>query len=78
MMLTTMPRPAVTLLVSLPERAIRALAALVGGTVHETFQLELPCVVRSSRLYEATAKNLLRVPIELVGGVRARASVVDE
>ena len=78
MMLTTMPRPAVTFLVSLPERAIRALAALLGGTVHETFQLALPRVVRMSRLYEATAKNLLRVTIELVGGVPAQAPVEDE
>jgi hypothetical protein len=78
MMLTTMPRPAVTFLVSLPERAIRALAAFVGGTVHETFQLALPRVVRTSRLYEATAKNLLRVTIELVGGVPADAPVEDE
>ena len=44
MMLTTMPRPAATFLVSLPERAIRALAALLGGTVHETFRLALPRV----------------------------------
>jgi hypothetical protein len=78
MMLTTMRRPAVTFLVSLPERAIRALAALIAGTVHETFQLALPRVVRTSRLYEATAKNLLRVTIELVGGVPARAPVEDE
>jgi hypothetical protein len=77
-MLTTMRRPAVTFLVSLPERTIRALAALIAGTVHETFQLALPRVVRTSRLYEATAKNLLRVTIELVGGVPARAPVEDE
>lgn len=78
MMLTTMPRPATTFLVSLPERAIRALAALLGGTVHETFRLALPRVVRTSRLYEATAKNLLRVTIELVGGVPAQAPVDEE
>ena len=40
-----------------------------AAPLHETFQLALPRVVRSSRLYEATAKNLLRVTIELVGGV---------
>jgi hypothetical protein len=78
MMLTTMPRPAVSFLVTLPERGIRALAALLGGTVHETFQLVLPRVVRASRLYEATAKNLLRVSIELVGGVEARAPTAGE
>ena len=37
--------------------------------MHETAQLVLPRFVRRSRLYEATAKNLLRVTIELVGGV---------
>jgi hypothetical protein len=56
-------------LASLPERLVRTVAAAVGGAVHETAQLLLPRFVRRSRLYEATAKNLLRVTIELVGGV---------
>jgi len=56
-------------LLSLPERAVRSAVAVAGGTVHETAQLVLPRFVRGSRLYEATAKNLLRVAIELVGGV---------
>lgn len=55
--------------VSLPERVIRALAAALGGAVHETAQVVLPRLVRRSRVYEATAKNLLRITIELVGGV---------
>ena len=55
--------------VSLPERAVRAISAAVGGAVHETAEVILPRVFRRSRLYEATAKNLLRVAIELVGGV---------
>ena len=59
-------------LLSLPERAVRSVAALLGGALHETFTLALPRVVRRSRLYEATAKNLLRVTIELVGGVAPR------
>jgi hypothetical protein len=46
--------------------------------LHETFALALPRVVRGSRLYEATAKNLLRVTIELVGGVEARISTERE
>ncbi len=65
-------------LVSLPERAFRALAAALGGTVHESFELALPRVVRRSRLYEATARNLLRVTIELVGGVERAESAEDE
>jgi hypothetical protein len=55
--------------VSLPERLVRMLAAVLGGAVHETAELVLPRLVRRSRLYEATAKNLLRVAIELVGRV---------
>jgi hypothetical protein len=54
---------------SLPERFVRTCAAVLGGAVHETAQLVLPRLVRRSRLYEATAKNLLRVAIELVGRV---------
>jgi len=75
-MVTTMGRLA--FLVSLPERAARAAAAAAGGVLHESFELALPRVVRRSRLYEATAKNVLRVAIELVGGVPARASMADE
>ena len=56
-------------LLSVPERVVRSLAALVGGLVHESAQLLLPRLVRRSRLYEASAKNLLRVTIELVGRV---------
>jgi hypothetical protein len=65
-------------LVSLPERAVRSLFALVGGGVHETAELVLPRLVRRSRLYEATAKNLLRVSIELVGGVESPLAAADE
>ena len=56
-------------IVSLPERLLRAGAAVLGGTLHETAQVVLPRFVRRSRLYEATATNALRITIELVGGV---------
>jgi hypothetical protein len=56
-------------LVSLPERAVRALVAALGGAVHETAEVVLPRFARRSRLYEATAKNMLRIAIELVGSV---------
>ena len=67
-----------TFLLSLPERALRTIVALAGGTIHETAELVLPRLVRRSRLYEATAKNLLRISIEVVGGVEAPRSTVDE
>ena len=56
-------------LASLPERTMRALVAALGGTLHETAEIVLPRFFRRSRLYEATAKNLLRIAIELVGEV---------
>jgi hypothetical protein len=54
---------------SLPERLVRSTVAILGGTVHETAQLLLPRLARRSRLYEASAKNLLRILIEGVGDV---------
>ncbi len=55
--------------VSLPERALRALVGALGGALHETAEVVLPRFARRSRLYEATAKNMLRIAIELVGSV---------
>jgi hypothetical protein len=64
--------------VSLPERLLRSVAAILGGALHESASLVLPRFVRRSRLYEATAKNLLRVTIELLGGVEAPSPPADE
>ena len=72
-------RRATAYLVSIPERVLRAVAAALGGTIHETAELVLPRLVRKSRFYEATAKNLLRITVELVGGVeRPQTEVADE
>jgi hypothetical protein len=65
-------------LVSLPERLVRSLVALAGGAVHETASLVLPRFVRRSRLYEASAKNALRIAIELVGGVESAPTAEPE
>ncbi len=62
---------------SLPERLFRALVAVLGGALHETGELVLPRLVRRSRLYEVTAKNLLRVAIELVGRVEGAPTVEE-
>jgi hypothetical protein len=56
-------------LASLPERALRALVGGIGGALHETAEVVLPRFFRRSRFYEATAKNMLRLAIELVGRV---------
>jgi hypothetical protein len=54
---------------SLPERLVRATAALVGGLAHETAEVVLPHWLRRSYLYQATVARLLRIIIELIGGV---------
>ena len=54
---------------SLPERTARAGAALAGGFVYETSEVVLPDAVRRSKLYQAVVGRLLRIIIELVGGV---------
>jgi hypothetical protein len=59
---------------SIPERLVRSLAAVVGGALHETGTLVLPRFVRESRLYEATAKNLLRLLVEGVGSVEGAST----
>ena len=56
-------------LVSLPERTARAGAALTGGLVYEASEVMLPFAVRRSKLYQAIVGRLLRITIELVGGV---------
>lgn len=56
-------------LASLPERTARAGAALTGGLVYETGEVLLPLAVRRTRLYQAIVGRLLRIMIELVGGV---------
>ena len=56
-------------LASLPERTTRAGAALTGGLVYETTEVMLPFAVRRSKLYQAIVGRLLRIMIELVGGV---------
>lgn len=56
-------------LASLPERAVRAAAAGVGGLVYETSEVALPAFVRRSKLYQATVARVLRIVVELVGGV---------
>jgi hypothetical protein len=54
---------------SLPERTARVGAALTGGLVYETGEVLLPLAVRRSRFYRAVVGRLLRITIELVGGV---------
>jgi hypothetical protein len=56
-------------LASLPEHTARAGAALAGGFVYEVSEVVLPDAVRRSKLYQAIVGRLVRITIELVGGV---------
>lgn len=56
--------------VSLPERLLRAYAAGLGGAVYQISLVLLPDWVRGSRLYQATVERVLRITVELVGGVQ--------
>lgn len=64
--------------ITFPERVIRAAFAGLGGATYEAAQLLLPRFVRHSRLYEATAKNALRIAVEFVGDVHAAPSGESE
>lgn len=55
---------------SLPERLIRAAAALVGGGLYVALDHGLPAAVRRTRLYQSTVDRLLRIVVEWIGGVR--------
>jgi hypothetical protein len=57
-------------IISLPERAGRASAVLLGGSVYEITEALLPGWVRETRLYQAVIAGLLRITIELVGGAK--------
>lgn len=56
-------------LASLPERTLRASAAVAGGLLAETANVIVPHSLRRSKLYQATFDRLLRVVIELIGDV---------
>jgi len=64
-------------LYSLPERVVRSLSAIVGGTVHELGDVILPVRVRRSRLYYALVESTSRFLVEYVGQVESEASKGD-
>jgi hypothetical protein len=63
-------RHPVELFLSLPERLIRISAASLGGLVNQVFLLLLPEWICRTHLYQATIERLLRIIIELLGGVQ--------
>ena len=56
--------------ISLPERLARAAAAGLGGAIYQILSLLLPGWVRGTRFYQATVERVLRITVELVGGVQ--------
>ena len=58
---------------SLPERALRSTAGLVGGTLRESAALLLPDAVRSAKTYQTFVGQMLNFMAEEVGGVERAA-----
>lgn len=56
-------------LFSLPERLVRALAAILGGFLYELTQTALPTRLRRTHLYQALVYRTLRLLVEMIGGV---------
>ena len=54
---------------SLPERYLRGLTALLGGMLHETTELLIPDFVKDTTTYNIFVSNLLRFAVENVGEV---------
>jgi hypothetical protein len=54
---------------SFPERLGRATAVVLGGMLYEVSGVLLPAFVRNSRIYQATVARVLRLTVELLGGV---------
>lgn len=55
--------------ISLPERALRATSAVVGGTINETASLLVPQAFRNSKSYETFVQQMLDFVVQDVGGV---------
>ncbi|HRX79036.1 MAG TPA: hypothetical protein P5307_08230 [Pirellulaceae bacterium] len=54
---------------SLPERALRATSAIVGGTLTESAALLVPQAFRSSKSYEVFVQQMLNLMVQDVGGI---------
>ena len=55
---------------SLPERYVRGLSALLGGIFKETTDILVPGVVKDTTSYNIFVGNILRFTVENVGGVK--------
>jgi hypothetical protein len=59
---------------SLPERALRATSAIVGGTLTESAALLVPQAFRSSKSYEMFVQQMLDLMVQDVGGIQTRSA----
>ena len=59
---------------SLPERALRATSAMVGGAIHESASLVVPQAFRDSRSYRMFVSQMLDFVSTDVGGVKSAGS----
>jgi hypothetical protein len=62
---------------SLPERAVRSTAAILGGTIRESASLLIPQAFRNSKTYRTFIEQMLDVVSNDVGGVKNASSETD-
>ena len=55
---------------SLPERYVRGLSALLGGIFKETTEILVPNFVKDTTSYNILVGNILRFTVENIGGVK--------
>ncbi|MEO5953068.1 MAG: hypothetical protein ABIQ44_11440 [Chloroflexia bacterium] len=72
-----MKRPDRSYLLSLPERSLRAIAALAAGLVRESSEVTLPPSFRRTRIYQSIVDQSLRFLIEKVGKVEGAYPSTD-
>ncbi len=63
---------------SLPERAIRSTAAMLGGAIHESASLLVPQAFKDSKTYDAFVQQMLDLLAKDIGGVKKEANAEDD
>ena len=63
---------------SLPERAVRSTAAMLGGAIHESASLLVPQAFKDSKTYDAFVQQMLDMLAKDIGGVKKEANAASD
>lgn len=59
---------------SLPERAVRSTAAMMGGAIHESASLLVPQAFKDSKTYDSFVQQMLDMLVKDIGGVKKEST----